>query len=113
VHVAPAGSDVAVAQVLPEQVGVPRHVQRRVGAPRTRGPFGIGRPAVSSAPIRDRRSRKAHRPGDVRGGPAHGVEAAGFVDQSSRVHGGMVVVATDNNERKVPPVGFEPTLYGF
>jgi hypothetical protein len=25
----------------------------------------------------------------------------------------MVVVATDNNERKVPPVGFEPTLYGF
>jgi hypothetical protein len=25
----------------------------------------------------------------------------------------LVVVATDNNERKVPPVGFEPTLYGF
>jgi hypothetical protein len=63
--------------------------------------------------MRDRRSRKAHRSGDVRGGQARGVEAAGFVDQSSRVHRGMVVVATDNNERKVPPVGFEPTLYGF
>jgi hypothetical protein len=49
--------------------------------------------------------------GNIGSGQAGGVEAAGLVDPLLRMHAEIVAKATDRNGDKVPPVGFEPTLY--
>ena len=111
-----AADDVAVAQVLAQEVRVALCVERGVGAAWAGGANdsgGGGAAAVATTPMTDRRPRQAHVSGHIGRGQSGRVQATGLVDTVLWMHGGMVATTTHNFGDKCPRWDSNPHWMDF